>query len=141
MNTITWSSKLNTGVKKIDEQHRRLVKLVNNLVAGIQEGFADDITDGICRELIEYTNYHFRDEEMLMEEVAFPDIEAHKQKHASLTTSVQGYHDALEKGEPIRPEDLLNFLSKWLIEHIIHTDMQIGRHIRNRNPSPTEANH
>lgn len=84
MNTITWSSKLNTGVKNIDEQHRRLVKLVNNLVAGIQEGFADDITDGICRELIEYTKYHFRDEEMLMEEVAFPDIEAHKQKHASL---------------------------------------------------------
>jgi len=132
MQTITWSSKLNTGVKKIDDQHRRLVKLVNNLVTGIREGFADDITDGICRELVEYVAYHFRDEEMLMEDVEFPHLEEHRQKHAQLTASVRNYMETIENNRQIKPEELLNFLSKWLINHIIHTDMQIGHHIKER---------
>lgn len=130
MEKITWSNKLNTGVEKIDDQHRRLVKLVNNLVSAIQSGFADDITTPLCHELAEFTSYHFRDEEMLMEEVGYPGLEEQKEQHAKLTSTVQGYLDALERGEAVAPEEMLAFLRQWLVEHIVHCDMRIGSHIR-----------
>jgi len=42
MEKIEWSDRLSIGVRKIDDQHKRLVKLVNNLVSTIQAGYGND---------------------------------------------------------------------------------------------------
>ncbi len=130
MKKISWSDSLNIGVKKIDDQHKRLVQLTNNLISATQSGFADDILVPICQELAEYVEDHFRDEEMYMREVAFPKLDEHALQHRQLREKVQDYVRALNNGEPVDSRHVLAFLRSWLIDHLIHSDTQIGHHVR-----------
>lgn len=140
MKRIEWHPKLNIGVEQIDEQHKRLVQLANNLISAIQTGVAEDILEVICKELHEYTVFHFRDEELLMQEVGYPHLEQHQKKHREITDQVQAYLDALERDNNVPPQDVLDFMGDWLVEHIIYMDMKIGDHIKEQNvPTPPNA--
>lgn len=130
MKKIEWHSRLNVGVKQIDEQHKWLVQLVNNLLSAIQSGVAEDILQSICQELVDYTEFHFRDEELLMEEIGFPFIEEQRAEHEELRVKVGEFNDAVLRGDHIPPKEVLDFLSEWLINHLLHSDMKIGHHIK-----------
>jgi len=127
MKKIEWTNRLSVGIKKIDDQHKRLIKLVNNLVSAMQSDMADDIIAPICQELAEYADYHFRDEEMYMQEVGYPKLEEQKEQHQVLSDKVQSYLDSFDKGKTVNPKEVLDFLKLWLIDHMIHSDMQIGK--------------
>ncbi|QJB56093.1 bacteriohemerythrin [Pseudodesulfovibrio sp. zrk46] len=116
----------------MDDQHKRLIQLVNSLVSVIRAGVAEDLLGEICRELYDYTNYHFRDEESLMQEEGYPEFEAHCQLHAEMTTTVKEYLDELEKGKQVSPNDVLEFLAKWLVKHILKQDMKFAAFVKEK---------
>lgn len=134
MKKLEWSPRLNLGIKQIDDQHKRLVKLTNNLMSAIQSGVADDLLVGFCMELVEYTEFHFRDEEMLMREVGYPHIDEHSTAHRTLEGKVREYHEAVSKGRHVSSAEVLEFLGSWLVDHIIYTDMKISEYIGKEQP-------
>ncbi|MDC0335835.1 bacteriohemerythrin [Pseudodesulfovibrio sp.] len=135
MKKIEWNSKLNLGVPQIDEQHRRLVQLANNLVSAIQTNVADDILEIIFKELQEYTVFHFRDEELYMHEAGYPDIEEHIRQHEDLKKKVADYQEDMRLDMDVSPSDVLEFLGDWLVEHIIYSDMKIARFVKGKEKS------
>lgn len=138
MKRLEWSQKLSLGVPQIDKQHQRLVQLANNLVAAIQTDMADDILEALFKELREYTMFHFQDEELYMQEVGYPEHEAHAKIHAELKQQVRDYQQALVDNQNVSPDEVLVFLKGWLVDHIIYKDMEIARFVSKRSEKIVE---
>lgn len=126
---VPWNSNFDTEIGIIDEQHRRLVALLNELARHYVHGSALDDTVRIVNALADYTVYHFDTEEPLWRE-ALPDDEwvaAHERAHQGFVRKIRSVQQDLAQGSPL-PEldDLLSFLTRWLAHHILYEDKRMA---------------
>jgi hemerythrin len=126
MPLIVWTESLSIGYEPIDEQHRQLVRLINQLHDATALGWGQQIVSYVLDELVDYTHSHFSDEERLMEYHEYPDGARHKQKHDDLARQVLDLRSRLAAGEPVMTDDVMQFLKAWLTDHILSTDMAFG---------------
>lgn len=141
MSTFEWSPLFETGLEKVDEQHRHLVSLVNQLDQDIDSASAANI-DRMLGELAEYTVYHFRCEEEIMAAAGVAEAHArhHKNTHQGFVAQVTEWLTRRQQGEAISLRQLLDFLANWLIFHILGDDRALGRQVQAiRQGSPAEA--
>ncbi|MDT3737373.1 MAG: bacteriohemerythrin [Denitratisoma sp.] len=128
MEWILWDEAMNTGHAGLDEDHRKLVALINRLADGLthHKGAA------FCREafgqLVEHVQQHFAMEERLMAEHGYLDAERHKAHHATLFEEVRVLSDAIEAIDVGAPPSvsLLDFLEVWLKHHIDGLDRSLA---------------
>ncbi len=113
-----------TGVETVDQQHRQLIDMVNQLETAAREGKARDEVDRMLNFLGEYVQIHFSAEERIMAERQCPALEKNKKAHAALiATYVQWRHKYEKEGAKLSlVMDLKNILSKWLVGHICGVD-------------------
>lgn len=137
MKKLEWNDQLNLGVKQIDEQHKWLVHLTNNLRSAIVSKMENDILLDICRELVDFTDYHFRDEEALMEQHGYDGLASQRKEHDHIRNNIRGFLERLEKGESVAAERLLEALREWLVKHMANSDMRLARHIRSQDTEST----
>jgi hemerythrin-like metal-binding protein len=131
MRMIKWNKGHLTGIKEMDDQHKELITAVNELVQYCTRGGADtgayiskiiQVTSGFVRE-------HFADEERLMEEHAYPDLEEHRRQHAGFIRVTSALVREFEGGKRALPSDLACFLGAWIIGHIKNTDRKYAAYI------------
>jgi len=84
---------------------------------------------GIIARLAEYAVSHFNQEEAYMREVGYPGLAGHHAIHEDLKKKVGEAIEAFEKGE-IVPAAIMQFLSDWLINHIMKEDRKYGEHAK-----------
>ncbi len=118
---IPWNDSLSVGIQEIDEQHKVLVDLLNELHRAITEHHGSDAAIGILDRLVEYTRIHFSVEESLMRVLDYPGYEEHKQHHEQLIEQVYELRGKVGNGKHISFE-LLHFLKSWLTRHILEDD-------------------
>ena len=123
---FNWDAKFSVGVASVDEQHKKLVGMVNTLYDAMQVGKANDVIGKLLSDLITYTKTHFADEEKLMQTNGYPDFAAHKQLHDALTKQVIATEQAFKAGKAPSAVELGKFLKDWLINHIQGTDKKYG---------------
>jgi len=85
---IQWESKYETGVEEIDNQHKKLVGMINELYSAIKSGEGKKVLDKILQELASYVDIHFGTEEKYMEEFNYPGYLSHKREHDNFTEKV-----------------------------------------------------
>ncbi len=129
---ITWGEAFEIGIKTIDEQHKRLVNMINELHAKLKDGATTNDLRKIITELIDYAGTHFRTEEELFEKYDYPEKEIHHQIHRKLVEKVLDYQRRVEAGEPGVAFDLLSFLKDWLVNHICVTDKKYGPYLKEK---------
>ncbi len=129
---MPWSKDLEIGIKEIDDQHKRLVKLVNQLYVGISQGKDKEYLSKILNELIEYTDYHFKTEEYYFDKFGYPETDIHKEIHRKLVEKVVNFKKKFEEGSATLSYELLNFLKDWLINHIGKTDKKYGSFLKEK---------
>ncbi|MDD2738875.1 MAG: hemerythrin domain-containing protein, partial [Methylomonas lenta] len=66
MAILTWSNQLELGVPSVDKQHQHLVEILNQLDEAVALGYEPQKVLKLVDELIDYTHYHFEDEERFM---------------------------------------------------------------------------
>ncbi|MDR9435650.1 MAG: bacteriohemerythrin [Thiohalophilus sp.] len=125
---VQWSDELSVGIEEIDNQHRILVDLLNELHRAIVEHRGSEAAHRILAELLEYTRIHFAVEESLMRILGYPDYEEHKHHHELLINEVQELSQKLEAGKKSVNFELLHFLKMWLTKHIMEEDRQYTSH-------------
>lgn len=122
-NVLIWSDAMITGVEAIDKDHRVLMRLLNKITrdaVGLAE--IGDVVD----KLVDYTHYHFKREETIMEVCVYPGLEEHRAIHKSIAAKVdQLAIEWRKKPEPEILEHLHKFLRDWLFSHIILEDTKI----------------
>ncbi|SMC26095.1 hemerythrin [Andreprevotia lacus DSM 23236] len=128
---IVWSDELSVGIQEIDEQHKVLVGLLNELYDAIRHHHGRQASVEILNRLADYTRIHFTVEESLMRILGYPDYEGHKAHHEDLITQMQSLQQRLAAGETVTFE-LLHFLRNWLTRHIQEGDRRYTEHFLSR---------
>lgn len=129
MKELIWDDTLSVQIQEIDEDHRRLVELFNILNHSVAEGDASNYIEAVMEELISCTAWHFRHEERLMLKYGYEGFEEHKTEHQELIESARELQQKLlQEGKPVSNDDI-EFLERWLIGHILGTDMDLGSYL------------
>lgn len=132
-NYIEWSDELSVGIQEIDEQHKYLVQLVNELnVHLLSHGSAKETVHEALDKLIRYTETHFVVEESLMRILGYPDYDSHRQHHEDLIQMVLDFRQQLSVEGRVSRTELMEFLHKWLTYHILKEDKQYSDHFLSR---------
>jgi hemerythrin-like metal-binding protein len=128
---IEWSPQFDVGIEEINRQHQRLIYIANELYRIQQRGGDRQAVERLLSSLINYTATHFSYEELLMERHDYPDLDAHKHKHQQLVQQVVDFRSRIERGDQVVGE-LLEFVKRWLLQHIQHSDKAYQAHLNDR---------
>jgi len=129
---IEWDNSLSVNIKLIDKQHKRLIEILNELYALAQTKASSEELSPIFNELLEYTVNHFDTEELYMQKFKFPEYPQHKAEHEKLKDQVLEFKAAFDEGSQTLSYELLDFLRKWLVNHIIGTDRRYMKFLNSR---------
>ncbi len=129
---ITWSSKLETGVTKVDQQHQKLVAMVNALYEAMKDGSGQDVLGKVLNGLVDYTRTHFATEEALMNQFGYPGLATHKIEHDKLTAQVAELQAQFQAGKTALTLKVANFLKDWLSGHILGMDQQYAPFLKDK---------
>lgn len=129
MALIEWSEELSVGFGEVDQDHRKLVEIVNSLAEAVSGEPAPAQVARVFAELLSYTQWHFRHEERLMQTHGYLGFFDHKAEHDRLLTQAAALNGKFQSGDTSVPEKLLPFLRDWLAEHILGADLKMGRYL------------
>lgn len=121
-----WSDDFNVDIQEVDEQHKVLVDLLNQLHHAIMERKGKVVSRVILDQLADYTRTHFLLEESLMRVLHYPGLEIHKKQHEDLIVQIHELQRKLDEEDATITFELLHFLKMWLIQHINESDKRFG---------------
>jgi hemerythrin len=129
MARVQWCEAFDTYIPEVDEQHKKLVAMINQLDDSLKQGkgLVNETVGAVLIELVDYTGYHFEAEERIMQEYSFDGYLEHKKLHKSLKRDIAGLLKRMKKGESINVLEMTSFLAEWLVNHIIKEDQKFGR--------------
>ena len=127
-----WKDSYQTGIAKIDGQHRKLVDYLNDLYDAMKAGEGKHALDEVFKGLLDYTKTHFAAEEGLMKLYRYPDYDAHKDVHDKLAAHVQHLYQQFQAGTIASPIQITNFLKDWLNKHILGTDQKYAPFLKTK---------
>ncbi len=125
-----WSDKYSVGVSEIDEEHQKLFDLSNQFLRAMNKGQGTAELTKTFDALIDYTCTHFSSEEKFFLAHNYPDAESHIDEHKKLTDKVL---DLNKNKTYIFPDNVSGFLSSWLKDHILESDMRYANYLRENN--------
>lgn len=124
MSIMKWSDDLSVQVAEIDQQHHRLVDLINKLHDAMLAKQGKQIVSEIIDELAAYTVYHFQAEEKYMQQFKYPHYLAHKKEHGGFVQEVEKFQKDFDSGKLGLSLEIMTFLRDWVTKHIKGTDKQ-----------------
>ena len=119
---IVWELGYSLGIHIVDEHHRGILAAINSFNYEIQRQQGDSVLEPIFNIVREYTRTHFKIEEEFFEKFNFPDTASHRELHNDMMDMLSraGVQSALSHD----PEQLMEFLKKWWIDHICTKDRE-----------------
>lgn len=126
MELIEWNEKYSLNIKVLDEQHRILIDMVNELYIAINEGKGNLVLGDMLSRLISYSIEHFTTEEKYFEQYSYPEANFHKEEHLNFIQKVTDFRDSFDEGKMGLSIDVLNFLKTWVKTHIFGSDRKFG---------------
>lgn len=127
MPLFTWSDAYSVGNQFIDNDHKKLVKLVNDFHDAMQEGRGNDVIGKVLHNLAIYTKEHFNREEAEMQRIKYAYYLKHKQEHDKLLDEVAQLQSSFQNGKAMLTIKVSKFLKEWLINHIQQTDQLLAK--------------
>lgn len=126
---LEWNDALLVGNRMMDDDHRRLVALINEVAeCVVASANAATVCDAIAR-LIDATEEHFAREEAIMRETGDPNAIVHARDHGVLLTQVKILATLIGDGTLEVSVDLLRFFRGWLVKHIGNADRVLIQHV------------
>jgi hemerythrin-like metal-binding protein len=122
MSYLKWSDKYSLNVTEIDEQHKKLVSLVNDMYDAMHEGKGWDMIGTVIAEFVDYTDYHFKAEERLLRQNGYPEYDEHKEMHDKLSRKAHSIKEAFDRGNTPTAIEVMLLLTNWLNTHILEED-------------------
>lgn len=125
-------------VPEIDDEHKRLFELIAKTDSALKTGDGS-ITEALTllNELKQYAKNHFANEEAYMESIHDAELPRQKKEHALFIEKINTYNfsDVTDESANAILLELLEFLSKWLMSHILGSDILIGHFKADMKPA------
>ncbi|MDR1747899.1 MAG: bacteriohemerythrin [Spirochaetaceae bacterium] len=131
-NHVTWSNTYSVGIKVIDNQHKGLLDLVNDL---FNHATGNEIEERayfteVIQHVVQYVKEHFSTEEKIMIAAQFPGYAEHKKAHDAFVLEVIKSAKEFEAGKRLVLAKLAHFLKDWILAHIGVMDTQYAEYFR-----------
>jgi hemerythrin-like metal-binding protein len=121
-NMIEWDDKYSVGISIIDEEHKKLIGIMNKVVALEQNsGNPKEITE-VLNEMNKYAYTHFAIEEAYMVKFNYPDYENHRKEHQAFSIETMAFFDKITDSNRQLICEILEHLKNWLVHHVQGTD-------------------
>jgi hemerythrin len=134
---IDWTDEFSVDIQEIDEQHKKLVNLINALYAALASKNPSNKVEAILDELVDYTRTHFAVEECLLRLFEYDGYDEHKAIHDKIVERVQAFQAQFKGGDQKVGMELLYFLKDWLMDHIHKVDKKYAPHLTSRGVKKT----
>jgi hemerythrin-like metal-binding protein len=126
---LVWGEILSVGVDEIDEDHRKLIHILNILNHSVMEKESPEYLAATLEELINCTVWHFSHEERLMLKFGYRETEEHKAEHRALIEGVKELQQEILQADKPMVDQHIEFLERWLSEHILTADGRLGSYL------------
>ncbi len=124
MIAISWDDSYTVHVESIDIQHKRIMKLINDLHRISNTGDDNASLEVALDNLWEYTREHFDYEESFLEKYHYPFFKSHHEKHDGFLKTIDRAKKELANGLGKNNKRLIDTIVFWLKNHIINEDKQ-----------------
>lgn len=121
------------GIEMIDEEHKQLFKYADEAYELLNDEFTPDKYDKIemiLEQLRDYTQKHFSDEENYMESINYKKLFTQKIQHQEFISKLDEFidqHKSETEDQNKQIMDILEYLTGWLVNHILYVDGQIPK--------------
>lgn len=122
MQLLVWEDRFSVGVREFDQHHKILFEMINSLIIAKEEKSGGAVVKNTLDQLALYTAFHFAAEESMLEYFGYDGLDDHKLEHGSLLEQVQVYQAQLAHSGSVSIDELLDFLSAWLLDHTLGMD-------------------
>jgi methyl-accepting chemotaxis protein len=129
---VTWNESLSFGNKAIDEDHRRLMDLVNAVYRKVKEGVSSEQLTGPAEDLRRYAQTHFKEEEAFMARIDYPGLAAHTRQHTQFLERLRDLGDIRAKEGDSAAMHLMGLLGNWWESHIREQDAKVAEFVRQK---------
>ena len=133
-----WSADLSVGNPMMDEDHRHLVLLVNELDHAVRTGRRAETRFDILHDVVLFSGQHFCREERLMRQSGYPGMSEHKRAHDALIRDLREFVRAFEGGEIDISADTVTWLKTWVSGHILGADRALAAYL-SQQPALAES--
>ena len=153
---VEWNDAYRTNIEEIDEQHQQLFDLLNELheamirahsgrvatpFVGEQDTPASALSElgtiqMVLGELLDYTVYHFAEEEQQMLVHDYPRYEQHKAAHEFFVERIRDFQRNFGEGRAVHSADVVTFLATWLQRHVLVADQVLGAFLAEKKSAP-----
>jgi hemerythrin-like metal-binding protein len=133
MESFEWKEKFSVHVDEMDNHHKKLLGYFNELQTVIASGEAAGKVSDTLLALIEYSDFHFAEEESLLKSMNSPELAVQINQHAYFTKEVKEMRNQFDQGK-LPSQSVVAFLRDWFINHIMQEDFKYGEEITKSNP-------
>jgi hemerythrin len=129
---IKWSNTYSMGIKLIDDQHKGLLELVNELFnhsTGNEKSEREYFKE-VIGQAVDYVKVHFATEEKYMLATKFPGYEEHKKTHNDFVLAVVKSVKEFEAGKRLVLANFSRFLKDWVLGHVAVMDVKYSEYFR-----------
>ena len=130
MSILCWNPDWNTGIEKIDAQHRTLFDETEKLLQAIHLDRSSEMVPELLAVLGHYVEQHFQDEEKLMTSAGYPGLESHRAEHRQMRTRLKAMVEHGQKDPAVLNEEAAEFFIDWLITHVDGEDREMAQYLR-----------
>ena len=129
---MQWGPQFSVNIRQFDNQHKRLIDIVNQLNDAINQGKGHAALKSILDNLIQYTVTHFDDEEKVMSQHSYPGLDQHIKLHNELKKTAVELQKKFQNNNTALSSEVMDFLRGWLINHIQGADKQYGIYLNSK---------
>lgn len=122
---IPWEESLSVGIDIIDEHHRYLFDLINDLYEVVVNKRGAREVARVIKALDAYAKVHFRSEEQMMAHYDYQGIQQQEQQHYAFEAKIREFYEELHANPLVAQFDVLSYLRDWLVKHILVEDAKL----------------
>ena len=145
MPLLEWSDKYSTNIRVIDTDHQNLFDAINALYDANEAGLGSERIGDVIKTLRKYVVVHFQHEEHVLEQAGYPEFDKHRATHRDFNHVINSLAEMYRLDpDSVDINKVINFLSDWLTEHILKSDMDYVPYVRGEkegNPPPETSVH
>jgi hemerythrin len=130
MSPMTWTEEMSVGVKELDEDHKKLICMMNEVHDAVLSNLPKAELRHVVDELVSYTSVHFAREEDLFGKTGYSNAVEHTNEHDRLLAKVLRLQAGFNAGfmSTISAE-VMQYMKNWLFRHILEYDKAYGPHL------------
>jgi hemerythrin len=129
---MKWNPDLEIGIREVDEQHKMLVNMINELHDSILDGSDQEKMNDTLTGLLFYAETHFESEENLFDKYGYPEANKHIKEHNDFIMKITDNFEKLKKGNLVLSVDIAKFLKDWLSNHVMIKDKKFKTFLKNK---------